>query len=54
MSREARDNKLPEAYCDFCSARTPHLYERLAINRRLTSRAVCLACNNERPKEAAE
>ncbi len=51
MSREARCEKRPEAYCDFCSTKTPHLYERLAVNGRLTTRAVCLSCNNERPRE---
>ncbi len=51
MSKETKSEKRPEAYCDFCSTKTPHLYERLAVNGRLVTRAVCLSCNNERPRE---
>jgi hypothetical protein len=54
MSSEVRDARRPVAHCNFCSEKTPHLYERLAVNGRLTSRAICLACNNERPREAAD
>jgi hypothetical protein len=37
----------PLAYCAPCSERTPHRYERLGINGRQTSRAICLVCNND-------
>jgi len=37
----------PLAYCVPCSERTPHRYERLGVNGRQTSRAVCLICNND-------
>jgi len=37
----------PLAYCTPCSERTPHRYERLGINGRQTSRAICLVCNND-------
>lgn len=40
-------SKQPVAYCAPCSDRTPHRYERLGINGRLTSRAICLVCNND-------
>ena len=39
--------KPPLAYCVPCSDRTPHRYERLGVEGRLTSRAVCLICNND-------
>jgi hypothetical protein len=39
--------KPPLAYCAPCSERTPHRYERLGVNGRLTSRAICLICNND-------
>jgi hypothetical protein len=39
--------KQPLAYCAPCSERTPHRYERLGVNGRLTSRAICLVCNND-------
>jgi hypothetical protein len=39
--------KRPSAYCIPCSERTPHRYERLGVNGRLTSRAICLVCNND-------
>ena len=40
-------DKQPWAYCVPCSERTPHRYERLGVNGRLTSRAICLVCNND-------
>lgn len=51
-------SKQPVAYCAPCSERTPHRYERLAVNGSLTSRAICLACSNDSrsgtgPAEAA-
>jgi len=39
--------KRPLAYCAPCSERTPHRYERVGINGRLTSRAICLICDND-------
>lgn len=44
----------PLAFCVPCSERTPHRYERLAVNGRLASRAVCLVCLNDSRKEAIE
>jgi hypothetical protein len=46
FSSKAAD-KQPLAYCVPCSERTPHRYERVGVNGRLTSRAVCLVCNND-------
>lgn len=54
MRSEAREEKRPQAYCSFCSTKTPHLYERLAVNGQLKTRAVCLACNNERPRDEGQ
>ena len=48
MSSDAGSHKLPEAHCNFCSTKTPHLYERLAVNGRLT---YVLECNAEQPRE---
>ena len=42
----------PLAYCAPCSERTPHRYERLGVDGRLTSKAVCLVCNNDSRSEA--
>lgn len=53
MSSDIRSNNSPEAFCNFCSTKTPHRYERLAVDRRLTSRAICLACSTERPKDVS-
>jgi len=41
------------AYCIPCSERTPHRYERLGVNGQLTSRAICLVCNNDSRRDAA-
>jgi len=40
-------SKQPVAYCAPCSERTPHRYERLAVNGGLASRAICLVCKND-------
>ncbi len=45
--------KQPMAYCGPCSERTPHRYERHAVNGRLTSKAICLICNNDSRLDAA-
>jgi hypothetical protein len=45
--------KQPMAYCAPCSERTPHRYERLGVNGRLTSRAICLICNNDSRRDPA-
>jgi ribosomal protein L44E len=42
--------KRPQEFCRYCSEKTPHVYERLAVNGRLASRATCLVCNNEQPR----
>jgi hypothetical protein len=46
-------SKQPMAYCVPCTERTPHRYERLGVNGRLTSRAICLICNNDSRLDAA-
>ena len=51
-SDNAEERKRPEAFCSFCLKRTPHVYERIAVNCQMMSRAVCLACDNERPRDA--
>ncbi|MGY3485117.1 hypothetical protein ACVW1C_003000 [Bradyrhizobium sp. USDA 4011] len=43
--------RLPQAYCEFCTTRTPHVHERLAINGAQVARSVCFTCKRERPKE---
>jgi hypothetical protein len=49
FGRKAIDRR-PLAFCVPCSEKTPHRYERLAVNGRLTSRAVCLVCDNDSRK----
>jgi hypothetical protein len=44
----------PLAFCVPCSESTPHRYERLAVNGRLASRAVCLVCLNDSRREAVQ
>jgi hypothetical protein len=41
------EDRQPLVYCVPCSERTPHRYERLGVNGRQTSRAICLVCNND-------
>jgi len=40
-------DRRPLAYCAPCSERTPHRYERLGVNGRQKTRAICLVCNND-------
>lgn len=40
----------PEAFCESCATKTPHVHERRAVDGRMVVRSVCLACNEERPK----
>lgn len=44
----------PLAYCVPCSERTPHRYERLGVAGQLTSRAICLLCDNDSRGNAAQ
>jgi len=59
MFRGKRVNNHPLEYCVPCSEATPHRYERLGVYGQLTSRAICLVCNNDSrgptvPQTAAE
>jgi hypothetical protein len=47
-------NDQPLAYCVPCSERTPHRYERLGVNGRQTTRAICLICNNDSRSNPAQ
>lgn len=47
MATGKTGEKQPLAHCAPCSEKTPHRYERIGINGRLTSRAICLVCNND-------
>ena len=52
-SSKTEDHR-PLAYCVPCSERTPHRYERLGVNGRQTSRAICLVCNNDSRSDPAQ
>lgn len=52
MSNGKRNENRPLSYCEPCSERTPHRYERVGVNGRLTSKAICLICNNDSRNEA--
>ena len=54
MFRRKTVETQPLAFCVPCSERTPHRYERLAVNGRLASRAVCLVCHNDSRQEAVQ
>lgn len=41
----------PQAYCVFCTRKTPHVHERLAIEGKQVMRSLCLSCKREQPKE---
>ena len=47
MFRGKRVNNHPLEYCVPCSEATPHRYERLGVYGQLTSKAICLVCNND-------
>lgn len=53
MSNDKRSENRPLSYCEPCSERTPHRYERVGVNGLLTSKAICLVCNNDSRSEAA-
>lgn len=44
----------PLSSCAFCEERTPHVHQRLAVNRVQVARSICLICNREQPKDPAE
>jgi hypothetical protein len=46
--------RVPRSYCIFCEEKTPHLHERLAVNRIQVIRSLCLTCNREQPREQTE
>ena len=54
MSKETRSEKRPEAYCDFCSTKTPHLYERLALTAGLRHERSVFHATTNGPENAAE
>jgi len=43
--------QFPQAYCEFCHGKMPHMHERLAMNGKQVARSVCPSCKGERPKE---
>jgi len=51
MFRRNTVDRQPLAFCVPCSEKTPHRYERLAVNGLLATRAVCLACDNDSRKQ---
>lgn len=46
--------RLPQSFCAFCEKKTPHVHQRLAVNRVQVIRSLCLICNREQPKDHAE
>lgn len=53
MSNETRNEIRPLSWCEPCSERTPHRYERVGVDGQLKSRAICLVCNNDSRSESA-
>jgi len=51
MRSSKADERRPLAYCEPCSERTPHRYERIGVNGQLASRAICLICKNDSRRE---
>jgi hypothetical protein len=43
--------QVPQSHCVFCTLKTPHVHERLAINGKQVVRSLCLMCKREQPKE---
>jgi hypothetical protein len=54
MYSSKTEDRRPLGYCVPCSERTPHRYERLGVNGRQTSRAICLVCNNDSRSDNAQ
>jgi len=46
--------RLPQAFCAFCSTRTPHVHKRLAINGAQVARSTCFTCQREQPQKPPE
>ena len=44
----------PQAFCVFCTGKTPHVHERSAVNGKQIVRSLCLVCKREQPKEKLE
>jgi ribosomal protein L40E len=45
-----KERRYPVSRCESCSAKTPHLHERIVVNGWLIARRICLTCNAEAPK----
>jgi hypothetical protein len=52
MRSSKADERRPLAYCEPCSERTPHRYERIGVDGQLASRAICLICKNDSRRDA--
>jgi hypothetical protein len=46
--------RFPQAHCVFCTGKTPHVHERLAVNGKQVVRSLCLVCKREQTKETPE
>lgn len=44
----------PHVHCKFCSAKTPHVHERVAIDGKQVVRSLCLMCRREQSKATGE
>lgn len=45
--------RFPQAYCVFCTGKTPHVHERLAVDGKQVVRSLCFVCKKQ-PKERFE
>ncbi len=46
--------RFPQGHCVFCSGKTPHVHELLAVDGRQVVRSLCLVCEREQPKQGDE